>query len=67
MDANPQDCEIFSVNPQDMDVYTINLKRNQLLSDLMYYYLFEDVSTLFVIASHTEKPMDVTPEILAKL
>ena len=35
MDANPQDCEMFSGNPQDMDASITNFKSNQPFSDLI--------------------------------
>ena len=67
MDANPQDCEIFSVNPQYMDFSTTKFKSNQPLLDLLDCGCSEDVSIAFVSASHAENPTGVTPEILAKV
>ena len=61
MDANPQDCEMFSGNPQDMDASITNFKSNQPFSDLIDCDFFEDVSTAFVSVYHAENPTGVTP------
>ena len=67
MDANPQDCEMFSGNPHDIAVSTKKFKSNQPISDGMDCDLFEDISAVSVSASRAEKPSGLTPETLAKV